>query len=78
MVALADAVHEGRITKAEISVVVSEQANAAGLVRESERGSETLVRLARTGSAPVAPAAEQLCNAGRGPSARVEGWFVPR
>lgn len=43
MVALADAVHEGRIPNAEISVVVSDQANAAGLVRASERGIETLV-----------------------------------
>jgi phosphoribosylglycinamide formyltransferase-1 len=43
MVAVADAVHEGRIPNAEISVVVSDQANAAGLVRASERGIETLV-----------------------------------
>src|SRR5438552_6587001 len=43
MVALADAVHEGRIPNAEISVVVSDQANAAGLAKAKERGIETLV-----------------------------------
>src|SRR5438552_12427723 len=43
MVALADAVHEGRIPNAEISVVVSDQANAAGLAKAKERGLETLV-----------------------------------
>src|SRR2546428_85413 len=43
MVALADAVHGGRIPNAEISVVVSDQANAAGLVKAKERGIETLV-----------------------------------
>src|SRR2546428_241398 len=43
MVALADAVHGGRIPNAEISVVVSDQANAAGLVKAKERGIGTLV-----------------------------------
>ena len=43
MVALADAVHGGRIPNAEISVVVSDQANAAGLAKAKERGIETLV-----------------------------------
>jgi len=43
MVALADAVHEARIPNAEISVVVSDQANAAGLAKAKERGIETLV-----------------------------------
>src|SRR5205823_8002757 len=43
MVALADAVEEGRIPNAEISVVVSDQANAAGLAKAKERGIETLV-----------------------------------
>ncbi len=43
MVALAEAVHEGRIPNAEISVVVSDQANAAGLAKAKERGIETLV-----------------------------------
>src|SRR5437016_4173064 len=43
MVALADAVAEGRIPNAEISVVVSDRANAAGLVKAKERGIETLV-----------------------------------
>src|SRR2546428_2558115 len=43
LVALADAVHGGRIPNAEISVVVSDQANAAGLVKAKERGIGTLV-----------------------------------
>jgi len=43
MVALADAVEEGRIPNAEIAVVVSDQANAAGLAKAKERGIETLV-----------------------------------
>src|SRR5207302_6919910 len=43
MVALADVVREGRIPNAEISVVVSDRANAAGLVKAKERGIETLV-----------------------------------
>ena len=43
MVALADSVEEGRIPNAEIAVVVSDQANAAGLVKARKRGIETLV-----------------------------------
>ena len=43
MVALADAVEEGRIPNAEVAVVVSDQANAAGLAKAKERGIETLV-----------------------------------
>src|SRR5438270_9635411 len=41
--ALADAVEEGGIPDTEISVVVSDQANAAGLAKAKERGIETLV-----------------------------------
>lgn len=43
MVALADAVSDGRIPNAEVAVVVSNQPNAAGLARASARGIETLV-----------------------------------
>jgi phosphoribosylglycinamide formyltransferase-1 len=43
MVALADAVRDGRIANAEIAVVISDQPNAAGLVKARERGLETLV-----------------------------------
>src|SRR6266436_5701615 len=43
MVALADAVEEGRIPHAEVAVVVSDQANADGLTKAKERGIETLV-----------------------------------
>ena len=43
MVALADAVEEGRIPNTEVAVVVSDQANAAGLAKAKERGIETLV-----------------------------------
>ena len=43
MVALADAVEEGRIPNAEVAVVVSDQANAAGLAKAKERGIETFV-----------------------------------
>ncbi|MFN2597184.1 MAG: phosphoribosylglycinamide formyltransferase [Pyrinomonadaceae bacterium] len=42
MVALADAARDGRIPNAEIAVVVSDQADAAGLGLASERGIETL------------------------------------
>ena len=38
MLALADAVDEGRIPGAEIALVVSDRANAAGLVGAQERG----------------------------------------
>src|SRR5437660_952324 len=43
MVALADSVEEGRIPNVEIAVVVSDQANAPGLLKAKERGIETLV-----------------------------------
>ena len=43
MVALAAAVRGGRIPEAEVSVVISDQARAAGLERAAERGLETLV-----------------------------------
>src|SRR6266850_3804665 len=43
MLALADAVDEGRIPGAEIALVISDQANAAGLDRASKRGLKTSV-----------------------------------
>ena len=43
MLALADAVREGRIPNAEISIVISDQRNALGLARANARGIETLV-----------------------------------
>jgi phosphoribosylglycinamide formyltransferase-1 len=43
MVALADAVRDGRIPNAEIAIVISDQPNAAGLAKARERGIETLV-----------------------------------
>jgi phosphoribosylglycinamide formyltransferase-1 len=43
MVALADAVRSGQIPNAEIAVVISDQAGAAGLARAGELGIETLV-----------------------------------
>jgi len=43
MVALAAAVADGRIPNAEITVVVSDQSNAAGLVKAKEHRIETLV-----------------------------------
>jgi phosphoribosylglycinamide formyltransferase-1 len=48
MAALADAARQGRIPHAEIEVVVSDQPDAAGLARATERGIETLV-VARRG-----------------------------
>lgn len=42
MLALADAVVEGRIPGAEIAVVISDHADAPGLVHAKERGIETL------------------------------------
>ena len=42
MVALAEAVSEGRVPGAEIAVVISDHANAPGLGLASERGIETL------------------------------------
>lgn len=43
MLALADAISEGRIPGAEIAIVISDQREAAGLVRAAERGIRTLV-----------------------------------
>ena len=43
MVALADAVRDGRIPNAEISVVISDQPDARGLVKARDRGIETVV-----------------------------------
>lgn len=43
MLALADAVSEGRIPGAEIAVVISDHADAVGVVRAAERGIPTLV-----------------------------------
>jgi phosphoribosylglycinamide formyltransferase 1 len=43
MMALADAISEGRIRGAEIALVISDQRNAHGLSRAAERGIETLV-----------------------------------
>ena len=42
MLALADAVDEGRIPGAEIALVVSDHANAAGLASANERGLKTM------------------------------------
>ena len=43
MIALVDAVKEGRIPNAEITVVISDKRDAAGLLKAQERGVETLV-----------------------------------
>ena len=43
MVALSDAVNDGRIPNAEIAIVISDQPNAAGLRKAKERGIGTLV-----------------------------------
>lgn len=43
MIALADAVRDGIIPNAEISVVISDQPGAAGLAKAADRGIETLV-----------------------------------
>jgi phosphoribosylglycinamide formyltransferase-1 len=43
MAALVDAVRSGEIPSAEVSVVISDRAGAAGLARAAERGVETLV-----------------------------------
>ena len=50
MLALADAVNEGRVPDAEIVLVVSDQANAAGLQRATERGLKCIT-IARDGRA---------------------------
>lgn len=52
MMALADAVRDGRIADALIAVVISDQASAAGLGHARERGLETLV-IERGGQARV-------------------------
>ena len=52
MMALSDAVREGRIPDAEIALVISDQASAQGLVHARERGLETLV-IARGGQGRV-------------------------
>lgn len=43
MVALAEAARDGRIANAEIAVVISDQPNAAGLIKAKELGIQTLV-----------------------------------
>ena len=43
MVALADAVREGRVPGTELALVISDQPDAAGLAKAKERGIETLV-----------------------------------
>jgi phosphoribosylglycinamide formyltransferase-1 len=43
MLALAEAVREGRIPNTEIAVVVSDHANASGLLRAKEQGLKTMV-----------------------------------
>ncbi|HSQ25242.1 MAG TPA: phosphoribosylglycinamide formyltransferase [Pyrinomonadaceae bacterium] len=43
MIALADAVRDESIPNAEVAVVISDKANAAGLPKARERGIETLV-----------------------------------
>jgi phosphoribosylglycinamide formyltransferase-1 len=43
MVALADAVRDGRIANAKVTIVISDQPNAAGLDKARELGIETLV-----------------------------------
>lgn len=43
MVALADAVREGRVAGAEVALVISDQASAPGLERARERGLKTQV-----------------------------------
>ncbi len=43
MVALADAVRDGKIPNAEVAVVISDHANAGGLAKATEREIETVV-----------------------------------
>ena len=52
MLALAEAVRDGRIPDTEIVIVVSDQAGAPGLARAAERGLKTLV-IARRGRTRV-------------------------
>lgn len=63
MLALADAVSDGRIPDAIIAVVISDQADAAGLKRAAERGLETLV-IERRGRKREAHDAEMLAALG--------------
>jgi phosphoribosylglycinamide formyltransferase-1 len=51
MLALADAIDEGRISDAEIALVVSDHANAPGLDRAKERGLD-LIAIEREGRTP--------------------------
>jgi phosphoribosylglycinamide formyltransferase-1 len=53
MVALAEATRDGRIRNAEIAIVISDQTNAAGLVKARELGIETLI-IERSGRPRVA------------------------
>src|SRR6266481_1953607 len=59
MVALAEAVQDGRIPNAEISIVISDQPNAPGLVKAKELGIETLI-IERRGRPRVAHDREVL------------------
>ena len=43
MVAIVDAVQSGEIPSSEVAVVISDKADAAGLVKARERGVETVV-----------------------------------
>jgi phosphoribosylglycinamide formyltransferase-1 len=43
MLALAEAARDGRIRNAEVAIVISDQANAGGLVKARELGIETLI-----------------------------------
>ncbi len=52
MLALADAVRDGRIPDAEVAIVLSDRADAAGLLHARERGIETRV-IERLGRARV-------------------------
>jgi phosphoribosylglycinamide formyltransferase-1 len=74
MLALAEAVEHGHIPEAEIAVVISDQPDAQGLLRASERGLETLLierrgRLRREHDAEIVAAlraygVELVCLAG--------------
>src|SRR6266850_1686829 len=43
MVSICDAVKDGKIPDAEVTIVVSDQSDAAGLERAKERGIETIM-----------------------------------